>query len=549
MADIISQIRNEIKSILEFKYQYKIENDSLINIDIPKDNNNGDYSTSVALKIAKGLSLAPLSISNTIKESLLSSSLPIKDIVIAGPGFINIFMKEESLASIINTVISMNDKYGYNQSGKGQKLLVEYVSANPTGDLHVGHAKAAAFGDSMTRLLKMSGYDCLREYYINDAGAQITNLANSLIARYYQACGINKELPEDGYHGKDIIDIANKIYADEKDKWVNVDEETRYKYFRKLGLETELGKIRNILKDFRVEFDVWSSEQDVRDSHKVEWVIEQLKEKGLTYELDGALWFKSTEFGDDKDRVLIKNDGLYTYLTPDIAYHLTKLERGYPKLVDLLGADHHGYIGRMKAALIAFGYPSDSLNIDIIQMIRLIENGEEVKMSKRTGKAVTLQELIDDIGVDAVRYFMTSRANDAHLDFDLSLAKSQTSDNPVYYAQYAHARICSIIKAAPEFKKQDSYVLLNNEKEIELLKHIASFEDEIALAALNRAPHKICNYIQKLAALFHSFYSVCKVNDPSNPELTNERLGLLIATKTTLKNALNVIGVSAPEKM
>ena len=406
-------------------------------------------------------------------------------------------------------------------------------------------------GDSICRIMSAAGYDVTREYYINDAGNQITNLALSLYARYLQLFGIEKELPEDGYHGKDIIEIAKNIKEELGDQFINVDEQEAITYFRKIGTEHELQKIKDILKEYRVLHDVWFSETSLYDENKVKPTIQKLKERGYTYEADGALWFKSTEFGDDKDRVLIKTDGSYTYLTPDIAYHLNKLDRGYEYLVDLLGADHHGYIARMKAAIQALGYNSDQLNIDIMQMVRMVENGEVVKMSKRTGNAVTIKDLIEDIGVDAARYFFVSKAASSPFDFDLGLAKSKSNENPVYYAQYAHARMCSILNQAKNvgIDIANHYELITHEKEIELVKHINEFRNEIVESAKIRAPHKIANYIQRLAQLFHSFYNDCYVIDENNKELSSQRLALVVASQITLKNALNLIGVSAPEKM
>ena len=382
-------------------------------------------------------------------------------------------------------------------------------------------------------------------------GNQIHNLALSLYARYQQAFGKEATMPEDGYHGKDIIDIANKIKEIEGDKYLGLPEDKAIAYFRAKGTEYELQKIKDILNEFRVSFDVWFSETSLYEENKVVPTIEKLKEAGYTYEEDGALWFKSTEFGDDKNRVLIKSDGSYTYLTPDIAYHLNKLDRGYEYLVDLLGADHHGYINRMKAAIQALGYNADQLNIDIIQMVRMMNNGEPVKMSKRTGNAVTIKDLIEEIGVDATRYFFVSKAANTPFDFDIGLAKSHSNENPVYYAQYAHARMCSIKTQADKAKidYSDKFDLLVNNKEIELVKHINEFRNVIVDSAINRAPHKIANYIQRLAQLFHSFYNECYVIDENNIELSKQRLSLVEATRITMANALNLIGVSAPEKM
>ena len=458
-------------------------------------------------------------------------------------------MKQTALSNVIDTVLSLGDEYGRNDSGQGMKINVEYVSANPTGDLHLGHARGAAWGDSVTRMMKASGYEVCREYYVNDAGNQIHALALSLAARYAQFFNVDKEMPKDGYYGKDVIAIAKQIAEEKKDSLLNEPEDIAYAYFRKEGMKQELAKLQRDLDLFRVHFDVWSSEQQLHDSGQVERVLNRLSELGVTYEQEDALWFASSKYGDDKDRVLRKSDGSYTYLVPDIAYHITKFERGFDKLVNLWGADHHGYIPRMKAAMSALGKDADQLEVDIIQMVRLVENKEEIKMSKRTGNAVTVRELCEEVGVDAVRYFFVQRALDTHLDFDLALARKQSNDNPVYYAQYAHARICSILKQADGFLSCDSYELLNDEKEVQLLKYINEFPAVVADAARNRAPNKVCNYIQKLAAYFHSFYNACKVIDPNNAALSSQRLALLKATKITLKNALSLIGVEAADKM
>lgn len=538
------------KAIIDLEYveDYALEQ---IVIEIPKDKAHGDYSTNLAMQLTKILRRNPREIAQGIVEAIDKEAGHIDHVEIAGPGFINLFLKKDAMTSIIKEVLKEKDDYGKSDFGQGIKYNVEYVSANPTGDLHLGHAKGAAVGDSICRIMSAAGYDVTREYYINDAGNQITNLALSLYARYLQLFGIEKELPEDGYHGKDIIEIAKNIKEELGDQFIDVDEQEAITYFRRIGTEHELQKIKDILKEYRVLHDVWFSETSLYDENKVEPTIQKLKERGYTYEADGALWFKSTEFGDDKDRVLIKTDGSYTYLTPDIAYHLNKLDRGYEYLVDLLGADHHGYIARMKAAIQALGYNSDQLNIDIMQMVRMVENGEVVKMSKRTGNAVTIKDLIEDIGVDAARYFFVSKAASSPFDFDLGLAKSKSNENPVYYAQYAHARMCSILNQAKNvgIDIADHYELITHEKEIELVKHINEFRDEIVESAKARAPHKIANYIQRLAQLFHSFYNDCYVIDENNKELSSQRLALVVASQITLKNALNLIGVSAPEKM
>lgn len=551
----VNKIELSLKEVLkqaiiknEYVEDYNLEQ---IVIEIPKDKAHGDYSSNIAMQLTKLLRRNPREIAQGIIDSVDFNAGNIEKIEIAGPGFINFFLKKDAMTSIISEVIKEQENYGRSDFGKGVKYNVEFVSANPTGDLHLGHAKGAAVGDSICRIMEAAGYNVTREYYINDAGNQITNLALSLYARYLQALGMDAELPEDGYHGKDIIDIANKIKEEYGNKYVDCTKEEAISYFRSIGTEHELEKIKDILNEFRVHFNVWFSETSLYEGNKVVPTIEKLTEKGYTYESEGALWFRTTDFGDDKDRVLIKTDGSYTYLTPDIAYHLNKLDRGYEYLVDLLGADHHGYIARMKAAIQALGYNADQLNIDIMQMVRMVENGEVVKMSKRTGNAVTIKDLIEDIGVDAVRYFFVSKAANSPFDFDLGLAKSKSNENPVYYAQYAHARMCSIEAQAvnANIEAADHYELLTHEKEIELVKHINEFRNEVAESAKARTPHKIANYIQKLAQLFHSFYNECYVIDENNKELSSQRLALVKATQITLKNALNLIGVSAPEKM
>ena len=541
-----------VSSISEIvKEKYEIDPDEgMIMVEIPKDNSNGDYSTNIAMRLTKILKRRPQEIAQEMKEELLARVDDIQSIDIAGPGFINFWMKKDAMANVINTVIEAGENYGHSDAGKGLKVLEEYVSANPTGPLHCGHARGASWGDSCVRIMNAAGYDATREYYINDAGAQILNLGKSLLGRYRELFGLDFTLPEDGYHGPDVIEIAKEVKETYGDRYLNMPEEEAVNELKELGKKLELDRIRKDLEYYGCEFDSWISEQWIVKQGMVDKAIEKMDEMGLLYEKDGAVWFKATEYGDDKDRVLRKSDGYYTYMTPDIANHIYKYERGYELLVNIWGADHHGYIPRMKAAMEALGYPRDNLQVDICQMVRMVENGQEVKMSKRTGNAITLRELCDDIGVDCARYFFLSKALDTHLEFDLTLARTKSNDNPVYYAQYAYARICSVLRQAENgFRTQQSYQLLNHPKEVDLLKHINSFTDVVAEAAATRSPNKICNYIQKLATYFHSFYGACKINDRSNPELSNERLCLAEATRITLNNALYLIGVSAPEVM
>lgn len=547
MNQIETNLKQALCAAVKNAFDVDMEATSVV-IEIPKDKSHGDYSTNLAMQLTRTLKNNPRKIAEALLENLNKADADIEECEIAGPGFINFKIKNTSLAQIITRVLEEGDAFGQNNDGNGLKVNVEYVSANPTGDLHLGHARGAAWGDSITRLMKASGYDVCREYYVNDAGNQIVNLGKSLQARYREFLNLPFELPEDGYHGEDVKNIAIALAEECKDTYAEENEEN-LKFFKQKGIQFELDKIKRDLDNFRVHFDVWSSEQAIRDEGKVEEALKVLDEKGLTYESEGALWFSTTKFGDDKDRVLRKKDGSYTYLVPDIAYHKDKLDRGFDLLVDLLGADHHGYIPRLKASIEALGNDSDKLQVDIIQMVRLVENGEEVKMSKRLGNAVTIRELCDEVGVDAVRYFFVQRAVDTHLDFDLGLARKQSNDNPVYYAQYAHARICSILRQAPEMKEAADFELLTHEKEIALMKYINEFTNVVSDAARTRAPHKVCNYIQKLAQHFHSFYNVCKVIDMEHEDLSAQRLALLKATKITLKNALDLIGVEAIEKM
>ncbi|WP_163144304.1 arginine--tRNA ligase [Bacillus sp. 22-7] len=521
-------------------------------LEIPKEKSHGDYSTNMAMQLARVAKKAPRVIAEELIASFDSSKASIEKIEIAGPGFINFYMNNAYLTDLIPAVLEAGDQYGETTVGNNQKIQVEFVSANPTGDLHLGHARGAAVGDSLCNILDKAGYDVSREYYINDAGNQINNLALSVEARYFQALGLDKEMPADGYQGEDIIGIGKKLADEHGDKYVNADEKERFDFFREYGLKYEMAKLKQDLEDFRVPFDVWYSETSLYHNGKIDTALQALKDNGHIYEEEGATWFRSTTFGDDKDRVLIKNDGSYTYLTPDIAYHKDKLERGFEKLINIWGADHHGYIPRMKAAIQALGYDRDALEVEIIQLVHLYKNGEKMKMSKRTGKAVTMRDLVEEVGLDATRYFFAMRSADTHLDFDLDLAVSQSNENPVYYAQYAHARISSILRQGEEqgmSAEAADYSLISAEKEIDVLKKIGEFPQSVGEAAQKRMPHRITNYIYELASSFHSFYNAEKVLDAENPERTKARLALIKAVQTTLKNSLKLIGVSAPEKM
>lgn len=522
-------------------------------LEIPKEKAHGDYATNIAMQLSRIARKSPRDIAGAITSHFDAKTAGVSKMEVAGPGFINFFMDNAYLSGVIRQVLDAGANYGRTDTGRNKKIQVEFVSANPTGDLHLGHARGAAVGDTLSNMLEMAGYEVTREYYINDAGNQIHNLALSIDARYRQALGKDAQMPEDGYYGQDIIQIARDLAETDGDHYLQLDESERLEKFRRHGLAKELAKIKQDLADYRVAFDVWFSETSLYESGEVERIVGVLREKGYVYEQDGAIWFRSTAFGDDKDRVLVKNDGSYTYLTPDVAYHLNKYQRGFDQVINIWGADHHGYIPRMKAAIQALGYRADQLTVLINQMVNLYQGGEKVKMSKRTGKAVTLRELMEEVGVDATRYFFSMRSPDAHLDFDMDLAVSKSNENPVFYVQYAHARICSILRQANESgveyrEDQADWDKLSSEKEIDLLKKLGEFPYEIVGAAEQMAVHRVVRYIYELSSLFHSFYNAERVLTEDSG-LTQARLGLVQAVQIVLRNGFGMIGISAPERM
>lgn len=539
--DIIETIKNELNNCL--KKLNILENVNFV-IEIPKDTSNGDYATNIAMQLARILKKNPRQIAQDIVDLFNQKVVNVSKIEIAGPGFINFFIDGQAMSNVIEKVLKENDNFGCCNYGQNKKYDVEFVSANPTGDLHLGHARQAALGDSICNLLQAVGYQVTREYYVNDAGNQINNLAKSIYARYLQALGQEVSFPEEGYHGQDIIDYANILKETYQDQLIN----KPLKYFKTIGIKYELDKIVKDLERFRLKFDVFTHELMLYEKGWVDEVIPFLTSKNYTYTADGAIWFKTTEFGDDKDRVLKKSDGSYTYLVPDIAYHKYKLERGFDYLLNILGADHHGYIKRLEAAVVAMGYNKDQIEVIIHQMVRLIKDNQEVKMSKRTGKAYTLKDLCDEIGVDAARYLLVSKNPSTHMDIDLDIAVKQSNDNPIYYIQYAHARAKSIVNSY-EGSLDTTGSLLNSSKEIELLKHINEYEKVILDAAINKAPYRLTNYLYTLASLFHSFYNECKVVDKNNPLLTAQRVALVKITSIVIKNGLKLIGVEAYDKM
>ena len=508
-----------------------------------KDPSHGDYATNLAMKYGKSLGMNPRDFAAKLTSNLKDES--IDKIEIAGPGFINFFLHADAMTAVLADVFAKGKDYG-RLPKKGIKVDVEFFSANPTGDIHLGHTRIGAFGDSLAEVLSWAGYDVTREYYVNDCGNQVEHLGNSLRARYHELYGEPLVLGDDDYHGVDLIDIAKAIREEFGDKYL-VDNQESHDFFIRYGIDAELKKIKAELDNFRIHFDRFSYESDIRKNNRIEKTIEELKD--YTYEQDGATYLKTTAFLDDKDRPIVKSNGQFTYFMPDIAYHYDKMSRGYDLLIDVLGADHHGYIARMKSALAMKGYSPDVLEVDLVQMVKTFRDGEEVKMSKRTGKAISHHELVEEVGVDAVRYLFVERSPSTHLDFDYNLALEQSSSNPVYYAQYAHARCCSLLTLGEDIGIDEEGTLLGNEQETAILKHIADFGNVIEGAAKERAPYRISAYIKALAGLVHEFYAHNRVIDRDNLPLTRSRLALVKAAKITLSNALGILGVSSPEKM
>lgn len=537
--DIVVSLKENLKNALSKLGQEISINDIII--EKTKSVEHGDYSSNVALKYARNFAMAPVMLANKIKENLDYSLLD--KIEIAGPGFINFFVKKSSLTNTIQKIFEEGKEFGRNPK-KNKRINLEFVSANPTGLLHVGTARCAAIGDSLARILDFDGYEVTREYYINDAGKQIDHLAESIQVRYAELFGISGEIPEDGYMGQDVIDIAKEIKQEYGDKFITAPD---LELFKTIGIEKELNRIKDTLHNFDVDFDVFSSEKEIRKDNAVENELKTLQK--YIYEHEGAKVLRTTDFVDDKDRVVVKSNGEYTYFLPDICYHMNKLSRNYDQLIDVLGADHHGYVNRMKSALMMHGYKESVLDVILIQMVRFIQDGQEIKASKRSGNAITLQELIEDIGKDAARYFFAMRNQNNHMDFDLSLAVEHSSNNPVYYAQYAHARLASILQSGKEFPLDETGKALKEESEMELLKHIASFPDVVASSSKEKAPYKITNYIHDLAEKIHLFYTECRVINKDDVETTSSRLALVLACKIVMKNALYLVGVSAPEHM
>ncbi len=519
-------------------------------LEVPPQKEFGDFASNFAMQSARCLKCNPKIIAQAVIDNL--DCAYIEKAEIAGPGFINFYLKDNWLSDMFANIVKAGESYGNLTAPVNEKIQIEYVSANPTGPLHVGHGRGAAVGSSLANLMKAAGYNVTREYYINDAGNQINNLAASVNARYLEAFGIDVEFPENGYHGHDIIDTAERIKRIYGDKFLHMEEKQRIEEFRTIALKEKLAALKEDLEAFNVTYDVWFSEQTLHDANKIKEACDYLTERGYMYEKDGALWLKATEYGDDKDRVVIRDNGVPTYFAADIAYHRNKFERGFDRVINLWGADHHGYIARMKAAVGALGYNPDQLEVLILQMVSLYRNGELVKMSKRTGQSVTLNELIEEVGTDAARFFFVMRSIDSQLDFDLTLATEKSNENPVYYIQYAHARICSIFRqlkeAGIEELPKTDYTLLTDPAEIELIKKLGEYPELIASAAKERAVHRVAHYVHELAGLFHSFYNQCRILGV-DPEVQQARIKLVKATQHVLRHALDILGVSAPERM
>lgn len=525
------------------------------NTEIPADSKNGDVSTNAAMVCARPFRNNPRKIAEAIVSKIDLNGSYFARCEVAGPGFINFFYSSEWYATVVATVLEQKEKYGETDLGAGKSVLVEFVSANPTGPMHIGNARGGAIGDCLASVLEKTGYEVAREFYINDAGNQIEKFKTSLEVRYLQIYKPETELPEDAYKGQDIIDHANAFNEIYGDKYVNADSEERRQALCDFALPKNIQKLHDDLGKYRIQYDKWFNESTLHKDGSVQRVIEQLKASGHTYEKDGALWFKTTEFGDEKDRVLVRENGVPTYLVPDIAYHYNKLAvRKFDKAVDIFGADHHGYIARIKASMTALGVDADRLDIVIMQMVNLVRNGEKYKLSKRSGKAITLSTLLDEIPIDAARFFFNLREPNSHFDFDLDLAVSQTSQNPVYYVQYAHARICSVLKKMNEegieIKNLDKAALnvLTAPEEQEMIKHLATLPNVINEAAKAYDPAKVTKYVIDLATMYHKFYNNCRIMG-EDESVMQARLSLSLAVKQVIKNILDMLKITCPESM
>lgn len=524
-------------------------------VEVPADRKNGDYAVNAAMVWARGFKSAPRAIAEKLMANADFEGSFIEKYEIAGPGFINLFLSDKYYADIIADVIAKGDDYGKSNYGEGKKVLVEFVSANPTGPMHIGNARGGALGDCLAAVLSAAGYYTEREFYINDAGNQINKFGLSLDLRYQQLYTDGIEMPEDSYHGDDIVAHAKAFAEIHGDKYMSADEATRRKALVEFALPKNIQGLKDDLLKYRIEYNTWFKESTLHNNGETARIIELLKESGHTYTQEDALWFKATDFGCDKDFVLVRANGVPTYVVPDIAYHYNKLEvRKFDKAIDILGADHHGYVPRLKAALTALGVDADRLDVVLMQMVRLVRDGEVIKASKRSGKAITLVTLLDEVPIDAARFFFNLREPNSHFDFDLDLAVSETNSNPVYYVQYAYARICSILRNLQEdgITKRDctaeELCKLTAPEERELIIHISALTDEIVVAAKSYDPARLTHYVNELATKFHKFYAACRVKG-DDEALTQARLNLCYATGIVIKNVLDMMKITAPEKM
>lgn len=545
LIDALVQARDRVLS------EAGIEDNNLpeVEVEIPREEEHGDYASNLALALGGKLDKNPRQLAEKIIEKL---DLDLIDkMEVAGPGFINFWLDDSWLYDTADKILALADAYGKTDYGQNQRVQVEFVSVNPTGPLHVGHSRGAVVGDTLASILEEAGFEVEKEYLINDAGNQMDLLGKSTYLRYLELFGQNIDMPENSYRGEYIIDIAEDLKSEHGEKLRDKPDSEAEEIAREFAYEQILEIIKEDLNEFGIEFDNWFSERTLHREGRIQKTVEKLRERGYIYEEDDAVWFASSEFGDDKDRVVIKSDGSPTYMGADIAYHLDKINRGFDKLINVWGADHHGYIDRMQASIEALGYERDMLEIIIVQMVNLMSGGEKLPMSKREGEFVTMRELMEEVGIDAARYFFIMRSTDSHFDFDMDLAKKESKDNPVYYIQYAHARICSIKDKTENLMDdidQADLNLLDDESAKELLQYLAYYPEEIKQAARQRAPHRLANYIYDLANAFHVFYNRCQVLTDDR-QLSLARFKLVETARIVLVNALNLIGISAPEQM
>jgi arginyl-tRNA synthetase len=522
-------------------------------VSAPKQEGHGDFASNLAMMMASAAKMAPVKIAGFIREKLTDNAL-FEKVEVAGPGFLNLFISRSWWQETLPDISRQGAEFGRSDRGKGQKVLIEFVSANPTGPLHVGHGRGAAVGDALARIMSAAGFEVHREYYLNDAGNQMNILGRSVFLRYRELCGEEVDFPGDCYQGDYITDLAGEIVERDGRRYLEESEESSISIFTRYASNRISDIIRKDLEEFGVVFDEWFSEKKLHESGFIAECVDKLAEQGILYEKDGALWFRTSDFGDEKDRVVRRANGILTYFAADIAYHRHKCERGFNILVDIWGADHHGYVPRVRAAMEAQGYPPDMLRVLLIQLVNLLENGEKKSMSTRAGEFVTLREVLDDVGSDAARFIFLTRKCDSKLDFDLDLARSQTQDNPVFYVQYAHARLASVFRNAeqqsiPPVQPEKARVsMLTEPEEIRIIKHVNAFPSVVSESALALEPHRITYFLTELASLIHSYYNKFRfVSD--DIELTMARLLMADVCKKVLKQGLELAGVSAPEKM